>query len=167
MAGLGVTAKGRRRLRPGRTGALSLILCATLVAQSLPAAAQTGDDEAKPVLRQLVFSPGDGDRDAVVKTQAMPNMPMMMAPAAGENSMGGGMAMVMTGETVMEMMSGACTAGLFVGGAAAALATAPAVPIAPAAVLASAGIGCGFAMAATAAGMGGMMAWRAVYTRLK
>ena len=143
------------------------MLCAILAALSLPAAAQTGGDEAKPVLRQLVFSPGDGGGDAVVKVQAMPNMPMMMAPGEGNMAGMGGMAMMMTGDTVMEMMSGACTAGLFVGGAAAALTTAPAVPIAPAAVLASAGIGCGFAMAATAAGMGGMMAWRAVYTRLK
>jgi hypothetical protein len=170
VTGLGSTVTVRRRSRRSLAGAVALTLCAVLIAQSVPAAAQTAADPSERVaLRQLVFSSRDGEPNAVVKVQAMPNMPMMMAPAAGaaEGNMGGGMAMVMTGETFAEMMAGACTAGVFVGGAAAAAAAAPAGPIAPVAIAASAGIGCGFAMAATAAGMGGMMAWRALYTRFK
>lgn len=112
-------------------------------------------------------------------TQMMPNMPGMMpgmpgmqgAPSAtpmqGGSGMGGGMAMMMTGEGYLEMLAGACAAGLFVGGVSAALAVGPiggaAAPISGTAIAASAGIGCGFAIAATLAGIGGMLAWRSAY----
>ena len=96
-------------------------------------------------------------------------MPPMLAPRTGgsQGSMGSGMTMVMTGDTILEMMAGACTAGLFIGGVAAAVATAPAAPITVGVIASSAGIGCGFAMAATGAGMAGMIGSRAVYERFK
>lgn len=96
----------------------------------------------------------------------MQGMPGMMAPAQNgmPGGMGGGMAMLMTGDTLMEMMAGACTAGLFIGGAATALTMGP-VPAS--AVLTSAGIGCGFGVAATAAGFAGMLGWRALADSFK
>jgi len=75
------------------------------------------------------------------------------------------MAMVMTGDTMLEMAAGACTAGLFIGGVAAAAAAGPAAPAAM--LLNSAAIGCGLAVAATAAGMAGMMGWRAIADYVK
>ena len=162
---------------------LRLALCGALIAQALPAAAQTvGDPAAQPaptwpVLTRLAPSGRDieGGRGRVFDAQFMPGMPQMaqmppmMAPMQGgsQGSMGGGMAMVMTGDTIGEMMAGACTAGLFIGGIAAAAAMGPAAPLSASVVANSAGVGCGFAMAATAAGMAGMEAWRAVYSRFK
>jgi len=173
--------KGRRR----RPAGLRLLLASMLIAHAIPAPAQTvGEAAERPVLRQLApASPGgDGDQGLLQKAQFMPGMPMppmmqmqmpqmqmppMMVPRAGgtQGSMGGGMAMVMTGDTLLEMMAGACTAGLFIGGVAAAVAATPAAPMTASVILSSAGIGCGFAMAATAAGMAGMMGERALYER--
>jgi len=155
--------------------ALRLALSGVLIAHGFPAAAQTVAEPAKkPVLTQLAPSSlgVDGDRGPVRNVQFMPGMPQMppmMAPRPGgtQGSMGGGMAMVMTGDSILEMMAGACTAGLFIGGVAAAVATAPAAPVSTTVILSSAGIGCGFAMAATAAGMAGMMGARAGYERFK
>jgi hypothetical protein len=148
--------------------ALRLVLCGVLIAQGFPATAQTGGEPAdRLVLHQLAPSSRgiDGDRGAVRNAQfmpGMPSMPQMMAPRAGgtQGSMGGGMTMVMTGDTIVEMTAGACTAGLFIGGVAAAVATAPAAPVSTGVILSSAGIGCGFAVAATAAGMVGMFGGR-------
>jgi hypothetical protein len=110
----------------------------------------------------------DGDPSPVRNAQFMPGMPQMppmMIPRPGgtQSSMGGGMTMVMTGDTILEMTAGACTAGLFIGGVAAAMAAGPAAPVSASAILSSAGIGCGFAVAATAAGMVGMMGGRTLY----
>lgn len=151
--------------------ALRIALASLLIAQGFAAAAQTaGGPTDRPVIRQLALSARgpDGDRGPVYNAQfmpgmpAMPAMPPMMAPRTGgtQGSMGGGMAMVMTGDTIVEMMAGACTAGLFIGGVAAVAAMTPAAPVAASVVLSSAGIGCGFAMAATAAGMVGMIGGR-------
>ena len=147
--------------------ALCLALALMLIAHGFPVAAQAvGDPGERPVLRLAAPSGigGDGDRGALQNAQFMPGMPEMIVPRAGatQGSMGGGMTMVMTGDTIMEMTAGACAAGLFIGGVAAAVATGPAAPISTSAVLSSAGIGCGFAVAATAAGMAGMMGWRAL-----
>jgi hypothetical protein len=121
------------------------------------------------VLRQVAPSSlgGDGDRGAVQNAQFMPGMPQMppmIAPRTGgsQGSMGGGMTMVMTGDTMIEMSAGACAAGLFIGGVAAAVAATPAAPVSTAMIVNSAAIGCGFAIAATAAGMAGMLGWRAL-----
>jgi len=162
-----------RRMAGGCTGGLRLVLCGMLVAQSFPAATQTVAETAdRPVLRQVAPSSlgGDGDRGAVHNAQFMPGMPQMaqmpgmMAPRQGgtQGSMGGGMTMVMTGDTIVEMTAGACTAGLFIGGVAAAAASGPAAPVSAAMILNSAAIGCGFAVAATAAGMAGMFGGRAL-----
>jgi hypothetical protein len=93
-------------------------------------------------------------------------MPGMGSPGtSGGNGMGG-MTMMMTGEGALEMMAGACTAGLLVGALGAATASTPLMatgvgaPVSAVAVLSSAGIGCGVAMVATLAGIGGMIAWR-------
>ncbi|HEY8872924.1 MAG TPA: hypothetical protein VIM52_07830, partial [Stellaceae bacterium] len=110
--------------------ALRLVLCGVLIAHGFLAAAQTVAEPAdRLVLRQLAPSSGgiDGDRFPLRNAQfmpgmpGMPQMPPMMAPRAGgtQGSMGGGMTMVMTGDTIVEMTAGACTAGLFIGGVAA------------------------------------------------
>ena len=167
---------GRRTLRLGDRGGTRVarvLLAAVLIAQGFAAAAQTTDGSAdRLVIRQPVHSvPGaDGDRLALHEVQFMPGMPgmqgmgPMMTPQPGgtQGSMGGGMAMVMTGDSIAEMMGGACTAGLFIGGVAAVAAAVPAAPISASVVVSSAGIGCGFAMAATAAGMAGMLGARAL-----
>jgi len=151
--------------------ALRLVLCGVLISQGFPAAAQTAAEPAdRTVLRQLAPSSlgVDGGRGPLHRAQFMPGMPQMMqmppmmAPRTGgsQGSMGGGMTMVMTGDTVVEMTAGACAAGLFIGGVAAAVATSPSAPVSTAAILSSAGIGCGFAVAATAAGMVGMLGGR-------
>jgi hypothetical protein len=148
--------------------ALRLVLCGVLIAQGFSATAQTIAEPAnRLVLHQLAPSSRgiDGDRGPVRNVQFMPGMPQMppmMAPRQGgtQGSMGGGMTMVMTGDTIIEMTAGACTAGLFIGGVAAAVATSPAAPVSTAVILSSAGIGCGFAVAATAAGMVGMFGGR-------
>jgi len=160
--------------------ALRLVLSSMLIAHGFPAAAQTIAEPAdRPVIRQLApSSPGidglgiDGDRGPVRNAQFMPGMPMMppmMIPRPGgtPSSMGGGMTMVMTGDTIIEMTAGACAAGLFIGGVVAAVATGPAAPVSTAAIASSAGIGCGFAVAATAAGMVGMMGGRALSALFK
>jgi hypothetical protein len=152
-----------------------LMLSGALIAAALPAAAQSvPDDDQRPALRRLVLVAGAGDavRPPLLQAQfmpgmpAMPNMPGMMVPVPVPEMQPamGGMAMIMTGETLLEMMAGACAAGLFVGGAAV-VATAPAAPVTAPLVLSSAAVGCGFAIGATAAGMGGMIGWRALYTR--
>jgi hypothetical protein len=152
--------------------ALRLVLSIVLLAHGFPASAQTAAD--RPVIRQLAPSSPridglgvDGDPGPVRNAQFMPGMqmPPMMIPRPGgtQSSMGGGMTMVMTGDTVIEMTAGACTAGLFIGGVAAAMAAGPAAPVSASAILSSAGIGCGFAVAATAAGMVGMMGGRTLY----
>jgi hypothetical protein len=159
---------------------LRLAVCGVLIAHGFPAAAQTrAEPAARPPLAIPMLAPsslaldrdgdGDGDRGRVRDAQFMPQMPPMMAPRVGgsQGSMGGGMAMVMTGDTMGEMLTGACAAGLFIGGIAAAAAMAPAAPLSASAVASAAGIGCGLAVAATAAGMAGMMGWRAAYDRLK
>jgi hypothetical protein len=154
--------------------ALRLVLSGVLIAQGFAATAQTVAEPAdRLVLRQLAPSSGGtgGDSFPLRNAQFMPGMPgmpqmtqmpPMMAPRAGgsQGSMGGGMTMVMTGDTIVEMTAGACTAGLFIGGVAAAAATAPAAPVSTAMILSSAGIGCGFAVLATAAGMVGMFGGR-------
>jgi hypothetical protein len=154
--------------------ALRLVLCGVLIAHGFPAAAQTVAEPAdRLVLRQLAPSSGgiDGDSFPLRNAQFMPGMPgmpqmtqlpPMLAPRAGgtQGSMGGGMTMVMTGDTIVEMTAGACTAGLFIGGVAAAAAAAPAAPVSTAMILSSAAVGCGFAVAATAAGMVGMFGGR-------
>ena len=151
--------------------ALRLVLCGGLIAHGFPATAQTvAEPVDRLVLHQLAPSSRgiEGDRGPVHNAQFMPGMPgmtqmpPMMAPRQGgtQGSMGGGMTMVMTGDTIVEMTAGACTAGLFIGGVAAAAATAPAAPVSTAMILSSAGIGCGFAVAATAAGMVGMFGGR-------
>jgi hypothetical protein len=150
--------------------ALRLVLAGVLIAHGVAAAAQSVARPAdRLVLRQLASSgvAEDGDRGAVRNAQFMPGMPQMppmMTPRPGgtQGSMGGGMTMVMTGDTMLEMGAGACTAGLFIGGVAAAAAATPAAPVSAAMIVNSAAIGCGFAIAATAAGMAGMMGWRAV-----
>ena len=160
-----------RKHRRQRLIVLRLVLCSLLVAHGFVAAAQTvGEPADRAVLGHLAASSRDidGDRGLLRNAQFMPGMPQMppmMAPRAGgsQGSMGGGMTMVMTGDTMLEMTAGACTAGLFIGGVAAAVATAPAAPVSTAAIISSAGIGCGFAVAATAAGMVGMMGGRALY----
>jgi hypothetical protein len=147
---------------------LRLVLCGVLIAHGFAAAAQTVAGPAdRLVLRQLAPS-SLGTDGALRNAQFMPGMPQMtqmppmMAPRAGgtQGSMGGGMTMVMTGDTIVEMTAGACTAGLFIGGVAAAVATAPAAPVSTGVILSSAGIGCGFAVLATAAGMVGMFGGR-------
>ena len=147
-----------------------LMLSGALIAAGLPAAAQSAPDgDQRPALRRLVLAVGGGEgaRPPLLRAQFMPGMPGMMAqlPEAAPSSMGGGMAMIMTGESTLEMMAGACTAGLFVGGVAVAVAATPIAPLSVPLVAGSAAIGCGFAMAATAAGLGGMIGWRALYTR--
>ncbi len=154
---------------------LRLVLSGVLIAHGFPAAAQTIAEPAdRPALTRLAPSSRDidGARGAVRNAQFMPGMPqmppmMMPRPGGTQGSMGGGMTMVMTGDTMLEMMAGACTAGMFIGGVAAAVATAPAAPLSASVIASSAGIGCGFAMAATAAGMAGMLGWRAAYDRFK
>ncbi len=160
-----------------RPVALRLALASLLIAGGFPASAQSvTDPAARPVLRQLARSSSgaDGDQGMLRNAQFMPGMPQMqmppmLAPRTGgsQGSMGSGMTMVMTGDTLLEMMAGACTAGLFIGGVAAAVATAPAAPVTVGVIASSAGIGCGFAMAATGAGMAGMMGSRAVFERFK
>jgi hypothetical protein len=175
--------EGRFDRRSDRKGhrygpaALRILLASMLIAHGFPAPAQTvGEPAERPVLRLLAPSSRDGDgaQHLLRNAQFMPGMPMppmmqmqmppMMAPRAGgsQGSMGGGMTMVMTGDTVIEMTAGACAAGLFIGGVAAAVATAPAAPVTASVILSSAGIGCGFAVAATAAGMVGMLGGRAL-----
>jgi hypothetical protein len=160
-----------------RSRIMCIVLAGVLIAQGFGAAAQTAGGSAdRPIIREPAQSAlgGEGDSDAVHNAQFMPGMPgmgmgPMMAPQQGgtQGSMGGGMAMVMTGDSIAEMMGGACTAGLFIGGVAAVAAMAPAAPISASVVLSSAGIGCGFAMAATAAGMAGMMGARALTDLVK
>lgn len=154
--------------------ALRLVLAGLLIANGFAATAQTVTGPAdRLVLNRLAPSSlgADGERGALRNAQFMPGMPGMpqmaqmpgmMAPRQGgsQGSMGGGMTMVMTGDTIVEMTAGACTAGLFIGGVAAAVATAPAAPVSTAMILNSAAIGCGFAVAATAAGMVGMFGGR-------
>jgi hypothetical protein len=158
---------------PTRRAALRLALAGALIAHGFAAAAQTvGQPADRLVLRQLALSSlgGDSDRGALQNAQFMPGMPPMppmppmMTPRTGgsQGSMGGGMTMVMTGETMIEMSAGACTAGLFIGGVAAAVAATPAAPVSMAMIVNSAAIGCGFAIAATVAGMAGMLGWRAL-----
>lgn len=150
--------------------ALHLVLSSILVAQSFPAAAQNVAEPAgRPVIREPLLPSlgGDGDRGTVHNAQfipGMPGMPPMIAPRTGgsQGSMGGGMAMVMSGDTMLEMSAGACAAGLFIGGVAAAAAATPAAPVSAAMIVNSGAIGCGLAIAATAAGMAGMMGWRAL-----
>lgn len=174
MSPIGGSGFGRfRRVTGGCAGVLRLVLCGMLIAQSFPAAAQTVAETAdRPVIRQLAPSgpATGGGRAPVLKAQFMPGMPQMaqmpgmMAPRQGgtQGSMGGGMTMVMTGDTIIEMTAGACTAGLFIGGVAAAVAGGPAAPVSATMILNSAAIGCGFAVAATAAGMVGMFGGRAL-----
>jgi hypothetical protein len=165
--------KGHRH----RPAALPLLLAMILIAHGFPAPAQTvGEPAVRPVLRLVASSgpEGDSSQGLLYNAQFMPGMPMppmmqmqmppMMVPRQGgsQGSMGGGMTMVMTGDTIVEMTAGACTAGLFIGGVAAAVATAPAAPVTASVILSSAGIGCGFAVAATAAGMVGMLGGRAL-----
>ena len=150
----------RRRAR-----VLRVTLAGLLILQGFAAAGQTvGGTADRPVIREPVGS-------ALYQVQFMPGMPgmpgmqgmgPMMTPQQGgtQGSMGGGMAMVMTGDSIAEMMGGACAAGVFIGGVAAVAAMTPAAPLALSGVLSSAGIGCGFAMAATAAGMAGMLGAR-------
>jgi hypothetical protein len=157
-----MTGRNHRRHCPI---ALRLVLCGVLVAHGFPATAQTVAEPAEgPALRQLAPSSlGDEDDRGVVRNaQFMPDLPPMLAPRQGgtQGSMGGGMTMVMTSDTIVEMTAGACTAGLFIGGVAAAVATSPAAPLSTGVILSSAGIGCGFAVAATAAGMVGMFGVR-------
>jgi hypothetical protein len=152
-----------------------VLLAASLVAAS-PGAAQTAARSAGPIRLAASSSRAD-DYAGIVRTaqfmpgmpgmgnmQAMPGMPGMGTP--GTSSGMGGMTMMMTGEGVLEMMAGACTAGLLVGalGATAAstplMATGVGAPVSAVAVLSSAGVGCGIAMVATLAGIGGMLAWR-------
>jgi hypothetical protein len=157
-----------------------LLLAGLLIAAGFPVRAQTiGDSAERPLLHLSVRLTGDAVAagGSFYNAQFMPGMPMppmmqmqmppMMVPRAGgsQGSMGGGMAMVMTGDTLLEMMAGACTAGLLIGGVAAAAAATPAAPAAASVILSSAGVGCGFAVAATAAGMAGMMGERALYER--
>ena len=155
--------------RRHRRAALHLALCGALIAQGLPAIAQTAGASADgpgPVRLARLSLGIDDNRGPVRAAQFMPGMPQMMVPqveAAQGGGMGGGMTMVMTGDTMFEMMAGACTAGLFIGGTAAAVATAPAAPVAPGAIASAAAVGCGFAIAATAAGLAGMMGWRTAY----
>jgi len=133
-----------------------------LIGHGFSASAQSvGDPDERP-LRNAQFMPG-----MPMPPMMQMQMPPMMVPRAGgtQGSMGGGMAMVMTGDTMLEMMAGACTAGLFIGGVAAAAAATPAAPAAASAILSAAGIGCGFAVAATGAGMAGMMGERALHER--
>ncbi len=163
-----------------------VLFLAALSVTASPVAAQT--DAAVPKLSQLAASSArvDGYPAVVPAAQftampAMPGMPGMgnmqampgmAAPEMGGGGMGG-MAMVMTGESILEMMAGACTAGLLVGAVGATAASSPlmatgvGVPISAAAVLSSAGAGCGIAMVATLAGIGGMVAWRAGYEALQ
>jgi hypothetical protein len=164
MCGGSVGRTAGRARRHGSATGLVLALSAALLAPMSPATAQDAGDLAPVVYRAVASGPGDGERRPVLKVQ-MPGMPGMMGPAQGgsQGSMGGGMTMVMTGDTAVEMMSGACTAGLFIGG----IAVAVAGPVSLPAVAGSAGVGCGFAMAATAAGMVGMMAGRTVYAWFK
>ncbi|HEV8679028.1 MAG TPA: hypothetical protein VGQ90_06610 [Stellaceae bacterium] len=139
---------------------LRLALCGALVAPGLPAGAQSViESSERPALRDAQF------RGGMPQMAQIPAMPGMMAPMPGgsQGSMGGGMAMVMTGETMGEMMAGACAAGVFIGGVAAVAAG----PASAAVLASSAGIGCGLAVAATAAGMAGMMGWRAAYDSFK
>ena len=161
--GAGRDCRGRRHAR----GVLVAALAGVLLLESLPVLAQSAPlalapssvaaGTARAVLRPIQFMPG---------MPAMPGMPGMMAPAqnAMPGGMGGGMAMMMTGDTLMEMMAGACTAGLFIGGAATAFA---AGPVPASAILSAAGVGCGFGVAATAAGFAGMMGWRALIDSFK
>jgi hypothetical protein len=160
---------GRHNRRHGPI-ALRLVLCGVLVAPGFPVRAQTaGEPVDRPALRLVTQSSLDRneDRGLVRNAQFMPGMPamppmMMPRPGGAQGSMGGGMTMVMTGDTMLEMAAGACTAGLFIGGVAAALATAPAAPVSTGVILSSAGLGCGFAVAASAAGVAGMMGARAL-----
>jgi hypothetical protein len=107
--------------------ALRLVLCGVLVAHGFPVRAQTADEPAdRSALRQLAPSSlgSEDERGLVRNAQFMPGMPamppmMMPRPGGTQGSMGGGMTMVMTGDTMLEMAAGACTAGLFIGGVAA------------------------------------------------
>ena len=151
--------------------ALRLVLSGVLIAQGFPAAQAVAEPD-RPAIRQMAPSgPGiDGDRDPVRNAQfSVPELPPMIAPRQGgtQGSMGGGMTMVLTGQTTLEWMAGACTAGLFIGGVAAATATGPVAPVSTSLIVNSAAIGCGFAIAATAAGIAGMLGWRTVYDRFK
>lgn len=146
---------------------LRLVLSCVLIAHGLPATGQTvAEPVERPVLHQLAASSVgvDGDYGPVHNAQFLPQLPPMKGGTQG--SMGGGMTMILTGDTMLEMMAGACTAGLFIGGVAAAVATGPAA-VSTAVIASSAAIGCGFAIAATAAGMAGMLGWRAVYDRVR
>jgi hypothetical protein len=165
------TDRKRDRHRPM---VLRLALSGTLILSGLPAVAQTvAHPAAGPAPIELAPSSRapDGERSPVRNAQFMPGMPQMaqmppmMAPMQGgtQGSMGGGMAMVMTGDTMGEMMAGACAAGLLIGGVAAAAAGPLSAPI----IVNSAGIGCGVAVAATAAGMAGMLGWRTAYNYFK
>ncbi|MBI1774072.1 MAG: hypothetical protein HYR63_01870 [Proteobacteria bacterium] len=101
----------------------------------------------------------------LVPAQAvMPMMPHAM-PGMGavpNGSMGGRgsmpMAMSMTGETILEMLAGACAAGVAVG----AVIALAAPPVSGSMLLTTSGIGCGLGIAATVAGMAGMMGVRAL-----
>ena len=93
---------------------------------------------------------------------AMPGMAAMPGMGAAPNgTMNGGsmpMAMMMTGETMLEMVTGACVAGIAVG----AVVSLAAGPIGGSMLLTNSGIGCGLGVAATIAGMAGMMGVRAI-----
>ena len=109
------------------------------------------------------------DRPPFLRVQAiMPGMPRMppmpgMAPPPAAGAPAGGMggmpmAMTMTGETMFEMVAGACAAGVLVG----VVATVAVPPVTAPMALTNAGIGCGLGILATIAGMGGMMGARAI-----
>ena len=141
-----------------------LLLCGALAMPGVPATAQSvSPSQSGPVgggrALDAQFMPG------MPQMAQMPGMGGMMAPMQGgaQGSMGGGMAMVMTGDTLGEMLAGACAAGLFIGGVAAVAAG----PVSASMLASSTGVGCGLAVAATAAGMAGMMGWRAVYDYIK
>jgi hypothetical protein len=161
-----------------------MLFLAALSVTARPVAAQT--DAVAPKLFHLAASSARVDDYPTVvpaaqftAMPAMPGMPgmgnMQAIPGAPPETGGGmgGMAMMMTGEGILEMMAGACTAGLLVGALGATAASAPltvtgvGAPLSAAAVLSSAGVGCGIATVATLAGVGGMMAWRAGYETLR
>jgi hypothetical protein len=161
-----------------------MLLLAALSIAASPVVAQT--EIRSPGLFRLAASSSrvDGYSGIVPAAQfmampAMPGMPgmgnMQAMPGATPEMGGGmgGMAMMMTGEGVLEMMAGACTAGLLVGALGATAASAPltatgvGAPVSAVAVVSSAGVGCGIAMVATLAGVGGMMAWRTGYEALQ
>lgn len=156
-----------------------LVLASVLLALPTAARAQPlTEADRLPTLRMAPSSSHPGSRPSVATAERRAPRNETRAPALQkaahvvapdtqspppvtlvQGAMGGmPMAMIMTGDTMFEMATGACTAGVVVG----IIAAVAAPPVTGSMVLTNAAIGCGIGIVATIAGMAGMSGARAI-----